>query len=716
MSVLAAVSVFDTPIDLVDTASGAILYVNTTGSDGAFTSIQDAVNSSANGDTVYVFGGTYYGNLEVNKSINLVGEDWETTTLNGEGSVYLVEITADWVNMSGFTVKKSGSTPGILIKSNNNSVYDNNVRQNNDGIFLLDSYGCSIYNNTVYSNEWEGIYLHASNGNTVTGNDIKSNGQVGINLRDSSSNCIMSNTANGNEWGFYANNSTMNNITDNTFSHNSINGLHLSESHKNTIARNHVSQSDNFGMRIKHSDNNIIVRNTLERNDKGMCLSFGYYNLIYHNNFLGNTEQASDTVGRRNLWNISYPKGGNYWSDYTGSDDFRGLNQSFNGSDGIGDTPHAINQPGPDDLVDNYPLMSPYAPSPLFPQISLLSPANNTLIRAGGFLDFNVEDDYLNYVSLIINGGEETIFYHPYDLHTKGWGDGDYVIKIYALDFEMNSNSSLYFFTFDSSPPQIRYNSTVMESTIRAGEIIPFNISDPNLDSVAISVDGGEYSVFPEPYTIDTSNWTNGIHTVSIITNDTLGNEIEEELEVEIDAIAPTVISTSPTNNAKNVKINTTITIIFSEQMNRSNVSYYIIIHLAEPLINLNLTWDASGTILTISFYPGNLSGGTKYRIVINSQIHDINGTPMSADYELEFTTVSLDPSTDFFGTGIDGMASGLILLILAVIIASILLGILLSKGKKKTEPAEEEQQAELPPPPMKEKQLPPPPPPPPPP
>ena len=37
-----------------------------------FTSIQDAINASSDGDTVFVYNGTYYENILINKTINLM--------------------------------------------------------------------------------------------------------------------------------------------------------------------------------------------------------------------------------------------------------------------------------------------------------------------------------------------------------------------------------------------------------------------------------------------------------------------------------------------------------------------------------------------------------------------------------------------------------------------------------------------------------------------
>ena len=58
----------------------------------------------------------------------------------------------------------------------------------------------------------------------------------------------------------------------------------------------------------------------------------------------------------QNSWDNGYPSGGNYWEDYTGTDNYHGPNQNLSGSDGIGDTPYNIYGGSNQDL---YPFMEP---------------------------------------------------------------------------------------------------------------------------------------------------------------------------------------------------------------------------------------------------------------------------------------------------------------------------------------------------------------------
>ena len=87
-------------------------------------------------------------------------------------------------------------------------------------------------------------------------------------------------------------------------------------------------------------------------------VGYGFYlessdnNRIYHNSFINNSPQARDNGS--NYWDNGYPSGGNYWSDYTGVDNYMGENQNIPGSDGVGDTPYNISGGS---NRDRYPLV-----------------------------------------------------------------------------------------------------------------------------------------------------------------------------------------------------------------------------------------------------------------------------------------------------------------------------------------------------------------------
>jgi hypothetical protein len=68
---------------------------------------------------------------------------------------------------------------------------------------------------------------------------------------------------------------------------------------------------------------------------------------------IGNAEQVHIENSYACIWDNGYPDGGNYWSDYTGTDVYSGAGQNMPGSDGIGDTPYVIDAHN----RDNYPLM-----------------------------------------------------------------------------------------------------------------------------------------------------------------------------------------------------------------------------------------------------------------------------------------------------------------------------------------------------------------------
>jgi parallel beta-helix repeat protein len=136
----------------------------------------------------------------------------------------------------------------------------------------------------------------------------------------------------------------------------SLNGLSLAGVSNVTIENTSVTGFQ-FGIRLSSSNNNTVSGNNVTANGVGICIDNSSNNIVYHNNFIGNNASALiDSTSFGNAWNATYPFGGNYWSDYDGSDVYSGPYQNVTGSDGIGDTPYVIDT----NNTDNYPLMGPF--------------------------------------------------------------------------------------------------------------------------------------------------------------------------------------------------------------------------------------------------------------------------------------------------------------------------------------------------------------------
>ena len=115
-----------------------------------------------------------------------------------------------------------------------------------------------------------------------------------------------------------------------------------------------ILRNNYWGISLGDESGHNRIRNCLiENNGVGIRIHGSRWNRIYHNNFINNPTQAQDW-GHNNRWDSGYPAGGNYWSDYTGVDNFKGENQDIPGPDGIGDTPYPILG-----AEDRYPLMAP---------------------------------------------------------------------------------------------------------------------------------------------------------------------------------------------------------------------------------------------------------------------------------------------------------------------------------------------------------------------
>ncbi len=363
-----------------------ILYVGGSG-EGNYTSIQDAINAASEGDIIFVYSGVYRENIVINKSITLMGENKNTAIIDGNYSGDVVKITANGVKIEKFTIEKSDwqSNAGVNISASNCIIANSIIQKNQYGVY---SFSCNntiincdflnndrgiyfdyykngssyiyshnnIINGCYISNSSYGIYFRCSHNNTIEKCTIL-NSSRGIffhtpntALHFSSNNVISNCTILNNYFGIEFSLSCNNIITGCNLSNNDYAGLSFSYSDNNIINNSNIFNNEWYGIKLFYSDTNTISANIISNNYYGVYTTSSGMNLIYHNNFVNNTQQAYDES--INKWDNGYPSGGNYWSDF--DDPAEGAYD--NNRDGIVDSPYTISGSN----QDEYPLLHPY--------------------------------------------------------------------------------------------------------------------------------------------------------------------------------------------------------------------------------------------------------------------------------------------------------------------------------------------------------------------
>ncbi len=245
-------------------------------------------------------------------------------TLNGHGIIvrsgtYNEHLTINkrvtLTGVTGRTILNGGGTGTVVtITTNNVTLRGFTIEgsgSTSPSLLLFYANNAIISDNTISNNPLYGIWLNRSDNFKITGNTITNNGEA----------------------------------------------IHAEQSNNGTIGRNIVA-TNSYGIVLIISNNNNVHRNNITQNTNvGTEILLSNNNLFYHNNFISNAQQVH-FYSSSNIWDNGYPSGGNYWSNYAGSDTHSGPYQNATGSDGIGDTPYDVAGSG---QLDRYPLVNPRA-------------------------------------------------------------------------------------------------------------------------------------------------------------------------------------------------------------------------------------------------------------------------------------------------------------------------------------------------------------------
>ena len=231
-----------------------------------YATIQWAVDNAMVGDTIIVRDGVYTENVNVNKRLAIRSEKGPSSTIVQALYWYdhVFEVSADSVNISGFTMKGATDTgcAGIYLShANYCNISNNDCLDNEQGISLLYSNNCISSNNNC-SDNGNGMELDYSNNNSISNTNCPSNKWDGIKLYHANNNIISNNSCLNNSVGISLDSSKNNSISNNNCSNNWYAGIEFAYSNDNSISNNNCSNNGR-GIYFQDSDNNKLKGNIL---------------------------------------------------------------------------------------------------------------------------------------------------------------------------------------------------------------------------------------------------------------------------------------------------------------------------------------------------------------------------------------------------------------------------------------------------------------------
>jgi len=364
--------------------------------------LQKILDASQDGDTLTLKAGQYLGNFVIANQITLRGEKGSIIDAQGSGHALVLKnshITIDNLTIVNWgddlTEQNSGiysnekvdyeRAVGLVIKNNTLSgdgfgiwlnhitqakIFNNKVKGNlslrsadrGNGIQVANVTHSHVYNNEVYEIR-DGIYVISSQNNLIENNTMHDL-RYGIHYMYSYDNTVKDNTAYNTRAGYALMSSRRLTITGNKTTDSEDYGFLLNFITQSTFTNNHIKNvwtkpenkvlgRDGKGLFVYNSGFNTLEKNIVDTAEIGIHLTAGSENIkIYDNSFINNPTQVKYVSNAKQEW--SKDGRGNYWSNYLGWD---------MDNDGIGD---AIFEPndGIDKLVWQYPEMKMIMDSP----------------------------------------------------------------------------------------------------------------------------------------------------------------------------------------------------------------------------------------------------------------------------------------------------------------------------------------------------------------
>jgi len=356
-----------------------IVYVGGSGP-GNYSGIQAAIDDVDVGGTVFVYSGTYYENVLIDKKISVIGEDKNSTVVDAGGKYFGVSIDSDSVVFENFFVRNATSLcwpdPWVfgalsVINASNVSVLNNIFSNDFIGVCLLRSHGCVLKGNKFYGCSiamWGGAgesklgsYIHDIDQSNQINNKtvyyylnergIHHTGDAGeiffVNCSDCCVSDVLMDNASACIQVLY---STAITVENSRFMDITSTAIHLDHADNNIIQHNAFLRNNRLDYifldfssynciqfnvingylpaitLMRNSNHNLIYRNSLSSKVDSILMDHSYWNVVAQNNIDGSIVQrffnrsvGGDVVlgGTFFFTNKFY---GNYWVDWIGNE------------------------------------------------------------------------------------------------------------------------------------------------------------------------------------------------------------------------------------------------------------------------------------------------------------------------------------------------------------------------------------------------------------
>ena len=261
--------------------------------------VQEGINNASAGDAVYVYSGIYYENVEVNKSINLMGEAKETTIIDGNEMGDVFRLKSSFISIRQITIQNCSSdgwSRGIINSFNTTNMRNISIAEcilmNNGGsaICLTNVSHVSFINNHIHNNSGNALRIIDSSDNITIyncsmynngeklDNDWFRDGGISINGYEyvcstvSITNCLIhDNIGNGITIGKSRNVE----ISNNAIYKNLLFGIALNCLENAEVYHNNISQCGSNGILISDAREVNINENVVKENGQGEVINGG---------------------------------------------------------------------------------------------------------------------------------------------------------------------------------------------------------------------------------------------------------------------------------------------------------------------------------------------------------------------------------------------------------------------------------------------------------